>query len=204
MITRGSVMRPLAALVVLLALVTPAQAATFAVKRGGETRVVFVSKAPTETFEGRTDRMDGTLVLDPAALGDSLTVRLEVEMAGLSTGSRLRDHHMHERHLETAKYPTAVFEGATVLSPTGASLVPGRTTALRLAGTFTLHGVRRRLVCDAQATLTRDAAGERIAFVVTFPVTLADHAISRPEMLFLKLAETQQVRVSAIASSSRP
>jgi len=30
-------------------------------------------------------------------------------------------------------------------------------------------------------------------------VTLADYGISRPEFLFLKLAETQQVRVDGVA-----
>ena len=51
------------------------------------------------------------------------------------------------------------------------------------------------------ASLARNGG---VAFTATFPVTLADYAIERPEMLFLKLAETQQVRVSAIASSPKP
>ena len=47
-------MRPsvMSSLVLLLAFaVAPAKAASYAVKPGGETRVVFVSKAPTESFE---------------------------------------------------------------------------------------------------------------------------------------------------------
>jgi len=192
-------------LVVLAALclgsVGVAHAASFAIKPGGATRVVFVSKAPTETFEGRTDRMTGTLTLDPAAIGDSIGVHLVVDVTTLDTGSKLRDRHMHERYLETARFGTAVFDGGAVVAGAGSALRTGAPSTFQVDGTFTLHGVSRRQRCTVQASLTKDGA---VSFVATFPVNLVDHAIERPEMLFLKLAETQQVRVSAIASSPRP
>ena len=109
---------------------------------------------------------------------------------------------MREEHLETAKYPKAVFDGATVLSPAGAKLEPGKNVAFQIEGTFALHGVSRRLRCDATATYTPLGKGGAIAFSATFPVTLSDYSIKRPEFLFLKLAELQQVRVSAVASSA--
>ncbi len=193
-------MRSLLALSAALLLTVPsfAVAATYTVKPGGDTKVVFVSKAPTETFEGKTNRMAGTLTLDPAAVGDSITVHLEVDMPSLTTGSKMRDEHMRERHLEVDKFPKAIFDGAAVLSPAGARLEAGKLTAFQVAGTFTLHGVTRRIHCDAQASLT--PAG--VAFSAAFPVALGDYQITRPEMLFLKLAEVQQVRVSATASST--
>jgi polyisoprenoid-binding protein YceI len=195
-------MRRLLVLLVLALCALPSWvlAATYTVRPGGDTKVVFVSKAPTETFEGKTSRMEGTLTLDPSAVGDSITVRLEVDMASLDTGSKLRNAHMRERHLETAKYPKAIFEGAAVLSPAGARLEAGKLTAFQIEGTFTCHGVSRRLRCDAQAALVANG----VSFSATFPVTLSDYHITRPEMLFLKLAETQQVRVSATASSQTP
>lgn len=193
-------MRPLLLWSALLVIAVPAVAtsATFAVRSGGGTRVVFVSKAPTETFEGKTNRMEGTLTLDPGAVGDSITVHLEVDLASLDTGSKLRDQHMREKHLEVTKYPKAIFDGAAVLSPAGAKLELGKLTAFQIEGTFALHGVSRRVRCDAQASLVSGG----IAFSATFPVLLGDYQIKRPEMLFLKLAELQQVRVSATASST--
>ena len=109
---------------------------------------------------------------------------------------------MREEHLETAKYPKAVFDGATVLSPAGAKLEPGKNVAFQIEGTFALHGVTRRLRCDATATYLPQGTGGAIAFSATFAVALPDYSIKRPEFLFLKLSETQQVRVSAVASSS--
>ena len=187
---------PLLFLVALAASATPVRAATWLVKPGAGTQVVFTSKAATESFEGRTDRMEGRLDVDPAAVGDSVTVHLEVDLASIDTGSKLRNKHMRENHLETAKYPKAVFDGAAVLSPAGAKLESGKPVTFEAEGTFTIHGVSRRLRCTAEVTWS----GAALAFKASFPVTLADHAIKRPEILFLKLAETQQVRVGATAT----
>ena len=179
-----------------------AHAVVFAVHPGKDSKVVFTSKAPTETFQGKTDRMEGTLTLDPSALGDSISVHLEVDMASLSTGKKLRDDHMREDHLEVEKYPKAVFEGAALLSPAGAKLEPGKLTPFQIEGTFALHGVSRRLRFPAEATFTPVGQGGRVAFRANFSVALPDYQIKRPEFLFLKLAEVQEVEVSGIASSA--
>ena len=192
----------LCALVALLA-ASAARAAVFNVSPGGESKVVFTSKAPTETFQGKTDRMQGALVLDPSAVGDTITVHLEVDLASLDTGKKMRNQHMRENHLQTAKFPKAVFDGAAVLSPAGAKLEAGKPVAFEIEGTFTLHGVSRRLKCSARATWSPETGGGSVAFTAEFPVALSDYAIPRPEFLFLKLADTQQVLVSAVASSAR-
>jgi polyisoprenoid-binding protein YceI len=191
-----------AILTLSLAFATAAHAAVFAVKPGKDTKVVFTSKAPTETFQGKTDKMEGTLTLDPSAVGDSITVHLEVDLASLDTGKKMRNEHMRENHLETDKYPKAVFDGAAVLSPAGAKLEPGKQVAFQIEGTFALHGVMRRLRCAAEATFTSVGKGGTIAFHASFPVALPDYKIARPEFLFLKLAEEQQVDVSGVASSA--
>jgi polyisoprenoid-binding protein YceI len=191
------------ALTALALLFTDAtRAAVFAVKPGKDCKVVFTSKAPTESFQGKTDRMEGALTLEPSAVGDSITVHLEVDLASLSTGKKMRDEHMRENHLETSKYPKAVFDGAAVLSPPGAKLEPGKPVAFQIEGTFALHGVTRRLRCPAEATFTPSGKGGTIAFNAQFNVALPDYEIKRPEFLFLKLAEVQAVSVSGLASAA--
>ena len=66
-------------------------------------------------------------------------------MASLDTGLSKRNQHMRVNHLETKNYPKAIFDGAAVLGPAGARLAPGQTTTMDVEGTFTLHGVSRRL-----------------------------------------------------------
>ena len=60
---------------------THAFAAEYTIDPGAGSRVEFVSKAPVESFSGKSDRVSGSLTLDPAALGDSIQVRIEVDMA---------------------------------------------------------------------------------------------------------------------------
>ena len=177
-------------------------AGVFTVKPGGDSKVVFTSKAPTETFQGKTDRMEGTLTLDPSAVRDSITVHLEVDLASLDTGKKMRNQHMRENHLETDKFPKAIFDGAAVLSPAGAKLEAGKTVEFQIEGTFAIHGVSRRLRCPAQATYAPAGKGGKIAFSAQFNVALPDYQIKRPEFLFLKLAEVQEVTVSGVASSA--
>lgn len=187
-------MRILIALLAML-LSVPAAAVEFTVKPGGENKVVFVSQAPIETFEGRTNRMQGRIALDPSGVSDSVAVHLEVDLASLDTGIAKRNKHMRENHLETAKYPLAVFDGAAILSPVGAKLESGKPVSFEVEGTFSLHGVSRRLRITAEVA----TAGNRLTFRTTFPVRLPDYSIRRPEFLFMKLAETQTVKVNGVA-----
>ncbi len=189
-------MRLVAALTLVLTSASTAIATEFVVTPGAPNKIVFTSKALTETFDGKTDRISGRVVVDPTAVGDSVTVRIDVDLASLDTGIGKRNEHMRENHLETDRFPIATFTGVTVTGPVGAALTPGLTVTFDVKGTFTLHGVSRRLRVMVDVTMRDDRT---LAFETTFPVTLADYEISRPRFLFLKLGETQTVSVSGVA-----
>jgi polyisoprenoid-binding protein YceI len=190
----------LAALGLALAGASPATAAKFVVKPGNPNQVVFVSQAPTEKFEGKTNQMEGWLALNTDGIEDSITVHLEVDLASLDTGIAKRNQHMRENHLETAKYPTAMFDGATVRVGAGARLDSGAPVKFEAEGTFSLHHVSRRIRVPIIASYVAGKQGGRIAFSTSFPVSLPDYSISRPQFLFMKLAEVQQVRVSGVGT----
>lgn len=187
------------ALCVLSTLAPPARALEYQIVPGGRNRIVFVSKAPMEMFQGHTDRVSGVIGLDRDHPGDSVSVRVVVDMAGLTTGITKRDEHMRENHLETARFPTATFEGATVRAPANARLESGRPAQFDLEGTFTLHGVSRRLRTTIDASYAEEKGVPQIRFRTSFKVVLGDYGITRPEFLFLKLAETQDVKVDCTA-----
>lgn len=175
---------------------TSLHAAEFVVKAGEPNKVVFVSKAATETFDGKTNRIDGRIVFDPGNLEDTVIVHLEVDLASLDTGIGKRDSHMRDNHLETKKYPKAIFAGATVLGPKGATLAAGKAVAFECEGDFTLHGVTKRLRVTVDVTLRDERT---LAFKTAFKVPLADYQIDRPKFLFLKLGEVQDVSVEGVA-----
>jgi polyisoprenoid-binding protein YceI len=178
---------------------TYAHGAEYVVKAGEPNQVVFTSKATAETFQGKTKQLSGRIVVDPAAVGDSILVRLEVDLASLDTGIGKRNKDMCKGYLETEKYPKAVFEGASVLNPKGAALEAGKTIAFDCEGDFTLHGVTKRMRVTVDVT-PRDA--RTLAFKTSFRVPLADYKISRPKFLFLKLGEVQEVAVEGVATSA--
>jgi polyisoprenoid-binding protein YceI len=121
---------------------------------------------------------------------------IEVDMASLDTGLGKRDQHMRDNHLETKKYPKAIFQGATLRSGAGSALVEGTPVTFDVEGAFTLHGVTRRMRAEIEVTLKDPGTLE---FKTAFPVALADYKIDRPKFLFLKLAEVQQVAVTGRA-----
>jgi len=184
----------LATLTLLFA--TSVHAAEFVVKAGQPNRVVFTSKAATETFSGQTDQMRGHIVVDPAQVGDSVVVHIEVDLASLDTGIGKRDQHMRDNHLETGRYPKATFDGVSV-KPAGTDpLAIGTAKKFDVEGSFTLHGVTRRLKTTVEVLL-KDA--RTLEFKTAFPVPLADYNIARPKFLFLKLGEVQEITVAGTA-----
>ena len=168
----------------VLGAAAPADSAHFEIVPGGrENTVQFESKGTIESFEGKTNRVQGTVEVDPGALGDSLTVRVEVDLSSLDTGIALRNKHMRENHLETGRYPTAVFEGGAVTGISNRSFPPGEKVTFNLSGRFELHGVRRTIIVPVEVT-REDANGAVTLRVVTsFPVKLSDYGISRPSFL---------------------
>lgn len=185
-----------AALLVVVSGAVSASPVRFEVNPGGEgTEVVFASKAPMESFEGKTDQVQGSIVLDPAALGDSIVVVVEVDLASLDTGLALRNQHMRENHLETETYPKATFRGGH-LEGFPAALSLGETLKGKARGSFDLHGVVRPMEADVSLTLRSDGA---LAVHAEFEVVLADYEIDRPKFLMLKLDEKQHVTVDLIA-----
>ncbi len=193
------VVSPLTCLIALLGISGSAGATSFRVHAGKDSRVTFASKAAMEQFEGKTNSLEGEIDIDPAALGDSASVRFEVDLATLDTGLKMRNTHMRENHLETAKFPKAVFDGAALRGRSARALEAGRAESLDVEGTFTLHGVSRRIRIAVEIVYHPAPAPARIEFSTTFPVALGDYAIARPQFLFLKLADVQTVKVRGVA-----
>lgn len=179
----------------LLALRAPAQAATarWQVKAGDGTQVEFVSKAPMETFTGRTKQVSGACTCDVGHLAGNVTLEVAVDMASLDTGLSKRNQHMRENHLNTDRFPQAWLRGGVVTPKAASELPVGGSVSVEFSGELELHGVRRPVVVPME--LSRPTEGT-IVVKAGFPVRLADYGIARPQMLFMKLAEEQLVRVA--------
>lgn len=186
-----------AAMILLVLSAIAARATIYEIVPGDPNGLTFVSKAPLETFDGSTKQIKGTVELDPESLGDSITVEVSVDLASLDTGIDLRNQHMRENHLHTAEHPNAVFRGAHFVGEHPSSLTPGDSAKFTMAGSFSLHGVTRRIELPVELTL--DAKSGALEVKSEFVVFLADYDIPRPKMLFVKLDEKQTVTFRAVA-----
>ncbi|MFH2051339.1 MAG: YceI family protein [bacterium] len=169
-----------------------ALAARYQIKPGEGCRVVFKSKAPLESFEGRTDRVSGWFSVDLADLAAGVQLEVEVELATFDTGLGKRNQHMRENHLETDTYPVGRFSGGTVESPSRPVLTAGEPVTLQLTGTMDLHGMTLPMTVPVTLDLGGDGA---ITVTSEFVLKLSDFAIERPRFLVMKVADEQKIEV---------
>jgi len=193
----AAVLPALAWALALLAAARPAaaEASRWEIVLGDGSRVEFESKAALESFTGRTKQVSGGCTFDPDQLAGEVELEVVVDMASFDTGLRKRNQHMRDNHLETDRFPRSWLRGGTITASTASSLPVGGAVSVDFVGELELHGVRRPAACTIK--LSRPTADTMTA-TAEFPVRLADHDIKRPQMLLLKLAEEQRVRVHLV------
>lgn len=172
--------------------------------------VTFTSRAPLETIEGKTSKVMGFLEVDPSDISTA-RAKIAVDLASLKTGIDMRDRHMRENHLETDKYPQAVFELTGIKIGGDSSIADGQPAEIKLLGNFTVHGVTKPVEIDATVQYYGDSdaspqkiPGEIIHIKAGFNLLLPDYDIKRPQFLVLKLDEKQEIAVDIWASTGLP
>jgi polyisoprenoid-binding protein YceI len=159
--------------------------------------VRFVSDAPIEDFEGVTDRIDGYVVLQEGTLGGEDTsgggeLYFEVDLASLDTGIGLRNRHMRENYLETERFPFASYSAEIERVRRD----PQRGWVVTASGTFRVHGVDRptRVRCPVSPT------GRGYRVTCEFQVSLPEHDIEIPSLMFMKISEVVELKVDFYVS----
>lgn len=180
-------MRFLPVLLLLAVLTEPALGQAYRTDAG---RAEFTSSVPLHTFTGTSDRLNGRI-----DLGDG-TVDFYLDLETLETGIGKRDKDM-KRTLETDRFPFASFYGHLV-APID-SLTAGEQ-AVRVTGTFTIHGVERELEADGTITLSPDGLRVRAAWTLR----LEDYDIVPPRLLIIKVDQEQRIQVDALLSPEMP
>lgn len=185
----------IAALCSLCVAIAPAATVTWLIGDGSE--VVFTSRAPLESFDGKTRQVSGHITCAPDDLIGPVDLRIEVDLASLDTGIGLRDRHMRDRHLETDEHPVAVFTGEAVTASSQPALSAEQAVEIVVQGRLSLHGITQPRVVTATVLLTAEG---NLRVETEFEVKLSDHDIDRPRFLVMKLADEQEVRVDLAAT----
>jgi polyisoprenoid-binding protein YceI len=197
----------------LLAAVSMAQQVTTKTFYVNDTKkrdvVTFTSKAPLETIVGTTADVSGFVTVNLDDIKGSAKARFEVDLTTLKTGIEMRDNHMRDNFLETGKYPKAIFELTKVDSTSQNRLENQKQVTLTMQGNFTVHGTTKPITIPATITYYSEsdqtkarAEGDLMHIAVNFDMLLGDYGIKRPQMLFMKLDETQKINIDMIGSTA--
>lgn len=170
-------------------------ATLFSIGNDGKSWVGFHLEDTIEEIDADTKKVSGAIEADPANLLAS-SVTLTVDTASLDSGMKMRDDDMRETYLETKKYPGATFKSTAVTGP--ASLAPGQSADLRVAGDLTLHGVTRRIVVPVHLTLE---SPRRAHLTSKFTIRMTDYNVTVPEKLVLSVANEVDVKFDLFANA---
>ena len=169
-----------------------AQAVEYKVDTSQQHEVRFISDAPMEDFEGVTSKIDGYVFWR----GDSLAAGsvpkasefyFEVPLTTLRTGIDMRDRHMRENYLHTAKHPYVSYKGEI----TAVGRAGGDTLTVNTKGRLDLHGKHKDYVVPCRIV----PSGSGYAVSASFDIRLTDFDIEVPSLMFMKINEVIQVQV---------
>lgn len=125
-----------------------------------------------KTVVGRTPGVEGQIVVDGTVVAGGQFV---VDMTGLITDSGARTGAIRNQAIETAAFPTAIFE---LTSPLDFGQIPdgGEQVTVTAAGNLTVHGVTQAV----EMPLTAELQNGVIVVFGQLELALADYDIATP------------------------
>jgi polyisoprenoid-binding protein YceI len=149
--------------------------------------------ATLHTVRGAMQAKQGTVRIDPATGAANGWIVLDATSA--NTGNARRDRKMHEKILESRRFPDIIFDVQRVagkINPVGRS-------NLQLHGILDFHGDRRNLVLPVVAT----SDGSRVTATGKLVIPYVEWGLKDPSFLLLRVAKEVTVTVRAVGRLAR-
>jgi polyisoprenoid-binding protein YceI len=200
-----------AALTLVSATTLLAAGKEFKVTEDGKNYASFTSEATLETINGRTSKVTGTIVADPASPETSST-EIVIDLPSIDTGIGMRnDHFRGAGFMDTDKFPSATFKSVSVSSPVK-TIEANKPVELKITGDMTIHGVTKRItvpvrvvwIPESELTKSSRGPGDFVHATTNFPIKLSDYGIPVPQKLVMKLADTVNVNIDVFAKPPAP
>jgi polyisoprenoid-binding protein YceI len=137
--------------------------------------------------EGEAKSLEGNLSLK----GDTVSGNAKFALDTLNTGIGMRDRHMKEKYLETAKFPKAEFALTEMKVPEAIQKGDGTAKDLPFTGTLTIHGVSQAV--KGMAKMERKEGKANFSF--DFGTKIPAHKIELPSFMGVTVAEDVQITV---------
>ena len=141
------------------------------------TTVEFSLGATLHTVRGTADLSRGEIQFDP----DSGTVagHIVIDATSASTGNESRDKKMHQKVLETGRFPEITFQPQRL---EGSFQSQGEST-LRLHGIMTIHGSSHTIVIDVRI----DVTGDQLTGTARFTLPYVAWGMKDPSAFLLRV-----------------
>lgn len=116
-------------------------------------------------------------------------IAVQVPIKSFVFDKKLMQEHFNENYMESDKYPLAKFKGT--IEPKIDWTKDG-TYAVSAKGTLTVHGVDQARTINGKLNLKNGS----VTLEASFEVACAAHQIKIPSLVFTKIAEVIQLKVS--------
>lgn len=146
--------------------------------------------------EGKLDDIEEIKAKNTAAtcVLDAATGNMEwaVTMNKFSFANSLMQKHFNENYVESEKYPKATFKGK-INDISKVNFDKDGTYPVAVSGIMNLHGVSKEV--NVKGTITVEKG--KILSSSSFEIMLKDYKIDIPTVVFMKVADSAKVTVSA-------
>jgi polyisoprenoid-binding protein YceI len=152
---------------------------------GKSCEITFFSSAPLENISGVNS------TTKPIVNAANKDVLVKVSIQGFKFEQELMREHFNENYMESDKYPHAVFKGRI---NEDIDLKKDGVYKVTITGKLNVHNVEKERTLEATVVVK----GGEISVTSKFLINLKEHGITVPELLFQKIAENVEVKISAV------
>lgn len=147
--------------------------------------ISFFSSTPAEDIEGKSTAANSALDIK------SHNILFKVSNTSFQFKKKLMQEHFNENYMESDKYPVSTFKGKI---NEDVDLSKDGSYSVTIDGTLDLHGITKAYVTKATLLVNKGI----ITAKTVFKIKIADHKIEVPSIVFTKIAEAVEVRISAL------
>ncbi|HEX9990174.1 MAG TPA: YceI family protein [Chloroflexia bacterium] len=146
------------------------------------------------TVTGTTSAVAGEILLDPQNPSASRVGEIVVDISQLRTDEPSRDNAIRRGWLESARYPLATFNNAT-MSGLPAKWTEGEPFAFEMAGDMTVREATRPVTWEVKATVEGDEVRGR----ATTQLKMSDFGVEPPSLMDLKVEDDIALTLEFVA-----
>ena len=151
------------------------------------TSVQFSLGATLHTVHGSLKAESGTVQVDPDT--NKASGRIVIDATSAETGNSRRDSKMHEKILESQRYPRIIFEVERI----SGSLHRAGPSEVQLHGYLEMHGTRRPIAVPASVLVE----GTRVRGTAMLTIPYLEWGLKDPSFFVLRVEKEVRVTVKA-------